>query len=127
MRGIVAYISVFFLSVALSVGAFAQSGRVQLENQILSAVQALDAGNVDGAIDICKAVIAQDQTNDAAYYYLAQSYIQKKDLNLAEENLKKATPTCCGFTAHGGTTLTFLTRHLAHKCLIDIRLSLRRT
>ena len=90
MRGIVAYISVFFLSVALSVGAFAQSGRVQLENQILSAVQALDAGNVDGAIDICKAVIAQDQTNDAAYYYLAQSYIQKKDLNLAEENLKKA-------------------------------------
>lgn len=90
MRGIIKYISVIFLLLCLTVLAQAQSPKSLLENRVLTAVQKYDAGQVDDAIKMLLPIVELDPTNDAAYYYLAQSYIKKKELEAAELYLQKA-------------------------------------
>ena len=77
MRGIIKHISVIFLLLCSAGLAYAQSSKALLENRVLSAVQKYDAGAVDDAIKMLLPVVEVDPTNDAAYYYLAQSYIRK--------------------------------------------------
>ena len=89
MRSIIRYILVV-LSFCFIQKVVAQSPKALLENRVLSAVQKYDARDWDGAIAILKPVVAEDPTNDAAYYYLAQSYILKKELDVAESYLQKA-------------------------------------
>ena len=57
---------------------------------MLTAVQKYDAGQVDDAIKMLLPIVELDPTNDAAYYYLAQSYIKKKEPDAAEHYLQKA-------------------------------------
>ena len=90
MRGIIKHISVIFLLLCLTVFAQAQTSKSLLENRVLSAVQKYDAGAVDDAIKMLLPVLEADPTNDAACYYLAQSYIRKKELDAAEVYLQKA-------------------------------------
>ena len=90
MRGIIKHISVIFLLLCSAGLAHAQSSKALLENRVLSAVQKYDAGAVDDAIKMLLPVVEIDPTNDAAYYYLAQSYIRKKELDAAEVYLQKA-------------------------------------
>ena len=90
MRGIIKHISVIFLLICSAGLAHAQSSKALLENRVLSAVQKYDAGAVDDAIKMLLPVVGVDPTNDAAYYYLAQSYIRKKELDVAEVYLQKA-------------------------------------
>lgn len=90
MRGIIKYISVIFLLLCLTVLAQAQSPKSLLENRVLTAVQKYDAGQVDDAIKMLLPIVELDPTNDAAYYYLAQSYIKKKEPDAAELYLQKA-------------------------------------
>ncbi len=90
MRGVIKYISVIFLLLCLTVLAQAQSPKSLLENRVLTAVQKYDAGQVDDAIKMLLPIVELDPTNDAAYYYLAQSYIKKKELDAAELYLQKA-------------------------------------
>ena len=90
MRGITKHISVVLLLLCSAGLAHAQSSKALLENRVLSAVQKYDAGAVDDAIKMLLPVVEVDPTNDAAYYYLAQSYIKKKELDVAEVYLQKA-------------------------------------
>ena len=90
MRGIIKHISVILLLLCLTSLAQAQSSKALVENRVLSAVQKYDAGAVDDAIKMLLPVVEVDPTNDAAYYYLAQSYIRKKELDAAEVYLQKA-------------------------------------
>ena len=90
MRGVIKHISVIVLLLCLTISAQAQSPKALLENRVLSAVQKYDAGQVDDAIKMLLPVVELDPTNDAAYYYLAQSYIKKKELDAAELYLQKA-------------------------------------
>ena len=90
MRGIIKYISVIFLLLCLTVLAQAQSPKSLLENRVLTAVQKYDAGQVDDSIKMLLPIVELDPTNDAAYYYLAQSYIKKKEPDAAELYLQKA-------------------------------------
>lgn len=90
MKTPIIYIFTIILSFTLALTAHAQPAKAALENQVLSAVHKYDAGEYDKAIQMLSAVIENDQSNDAAYYYLAQSYIQKKELDAAELYLNKA-------------------------------------
>lgn len=90
MKAPIIYIFTIILSFTLALTAHAQPAKAALENQVLSAVHKYDAGEYDKAIQMLSAVIENDQSNDAAYYYLAQSYIQKKELDVAELYLNKA-------------------------------------
>ena len=60
------------------------------ENMLLSAVEKFEAGDPDGAVSVLKKVVAEDPENDAAWYYLAQSYVVKNDLESAEQCYRMA-------------------------------------
>ena len=90
MSRIVRYLAVVLLFLSSCYAAKAQTSNPNIENYILTAVQKYNSGDIDATIAMLKAVIEKDQTNDAAYYYLAQSYIRKKELELAEIYLQKA-------------------------------------
>ena len=58
--------------------AFAQADKkTQQENWITFAVSMYDNRDFDGAITMLKSVVAQAPDSDAAYYYLALSYLGK--------------------------------------------------
>ena len=78
------------MSVTTALVAEAQPSKSKIENYVLTAVQKYDSGDYDAAIKMLNSVIEVDQSNDAAYYYLALSLIQKDDLELAEAFLQKA-------------------------------------
>lgn len=90
MKKPIIYIFTIILSFTVALTAHAQPAKAALENQVLSAVQKYDGGDYDKAIAMLSAVVERDQSNDAAYYYLGLSYIQKKELDAAELCLKKA-------------------------------------
>ena len=89
-RKILIYIFILLLSVLSVVRAEAQSLKAVYENHVLDAVQKYDSGNYDAAIGILNAVLEKDPDNDAACYYLALSYLFKKELDAAESFLKRA-------------------------------------
>ncbi len=84
------------MSLALIASAFktvAQTSRPEArhENMILSAVGKMNSDNIDGAMSILKEIIAEDTDADAAWYYLAQCAVMKKDLEMAEQCFKMAS------------------------------------
>ncbi len=88
------YISlVFFALAAASVSAAAQTERPEArhENMILSAVVKISDNDADGAMAILKEIIAEDTDVDAAWYYLAQCAMMKKDLETAENCYRMAS------------------------------------
>ncbi len=88
------YISlVFFAFAAASVSAAAQTERPEArhENMILSAVVKISDNDADGAMAILKEIIAEDTDVDAAWYYLAQCAMMKKDLETAENCYRMAS------------------------------------
>ena len=90
MKSLMRYIYIILLLLSGAIVLDAQPNKAQLENYVLDAVQQYDAGHYDQAIQMLNAVVARDQSNDAAYYYLALSYIQKKELDAAELYFQKA-------------------------------------
>lgn len=71
-------------------GASAQVNKAQCENVIITAVSMFDRGEYDGAIKALKSVVGHDSQNDAAYYYLAMSYLAKGDSEAAEVCFRQA-------------------------------------
>lgn len=85
-------ISVFLLNSVLQISAYSQEIRpgATAENMIISAVEALESRNIDDAESILVYILAEDEGNDAAWYYLAQSALAKGDNAAAEECFRKA-------------------------------------
>lgn len=85
------------LSAMLLLGAssavYAQSERkgAAASNLILTAVERYNGQDIDGAMKILKEVIAEDPSNDAAWYYIAQCSIASDDLEMAEQALVMAS------------------------------------
>ena len=69
---------------------FAQIGKAQQENMIVTAVSMFDNGDYDGAIKALRTVVGQNSECDAAYYYLALSYLGKGDVEVAEAYFRQA-------------------------------------
>ena len=57
---------------------------------MISAVEAINGQDMDKAKSILLSTLAKDPTNDAAWYYLAQTELSKGNVDEAEEYLKKA-------------------------------------
>ena len=75
-------------------GAFAQEynrPESKHENMIISAVNAYNARNIDESERILNEIVAEDPGNDAAWYYLAQCAVIRKDLALAEQCFRMAS------------------------------------
>lgn len=60
------------------------------ENMIIEAVEAFNAKNIEGAVTLLNQIVAEDPDNDAAWYYLAQCSVAKKDAAMAEECYRMA-------------------------------------
>ncbi len=76
-----------------AVMASAQEARPEAvhENMILSAVAKIDEKDIDGAMTILKGIIAEDEKEDAAWYYLAQCAVMKDELETAEQCYRMAS------------------------------------
>lgn len=68
----------------------ATSQESSLENLVVTAVEKIDAGDISGATTILKKVVATDDSNDAAWYYLSKIAISEKEAEEAEIYLRKA-------------------------------------
>ena len=62
----------------------------ETEKMVISAVAKINANDMKGARDILFSLLAQDAENDAAWYYLAMTFLAENDLTEAEEYLKTA-------------------------------------
>ena len=60
------------------------------ENKVMDAVAMMNEGDVDGAEAALSSLLAEDVSNDAAWYYLANVSLRKNDLAGAEEYFRKA-------------------------------------
>lgn len=60
------------------------------ENMLIQAVGKYNAHDLDGARTILKEITVADDKNDAAWYYLALTYLGKGELEAGEEYLRKA-------------------------------------
>jgi len=83
-----------FLALLMSVckTADAQPVRPQSssENMVLSAVERYNDRDLEASEALLAAVLANDGTNDAAWYYLSMIAVEKKEMAEAEEFLRKA-------------------------------------
>lgn len=61
-----------------------------LENMVLSAVERYNEKDLDASKALLTAVIAEDETNDAAWYYLSLIAVENKEAAEAEEFLRRA-------------------------------------
>ena len=85
------YLSLLMLFLLPFADAFAQADKkTQQENWITFAVSMYDNRDFDGAITMLKSVVAQAPDSDAAYYYLALSYLGKGDTDTAEAYFRQA-------------------------------------
>lgn len=60
------------------------------ENMVLSAVERYNDRDLEASEALLAAVLANDETNDAAWYYLSMIAVEKKEMADAEEFLRKA-------------------------------------
>lgn len=60
------------------------------ENKVMDAVAMMNEGDVTGAEAVLTSLLAEDVSNDAAWYYLANVSLRKNDLAGAEEYFRKA-------------------------------------
>jgi len=84
----VALIYMFLL--ALGPQGLAQDASRRSENLVLTAVELFVDGDYASAKPILREVLAVDETNDAALYYLAQIALMENDAELAETCLQAA-------------------------------------
>lgn len=85
---------IFFASILLAVlPSHGQSSRRErgAGTLIVSAVGHYNNGEYDAAMNILKPLTDSMPENDAAWYYLGLSYYAKKDMEMAEHCLRKAT------------------------------------
>ena len=83
-------IVVLILLVLFPMGTHAQDIDKLSENKVVTAVTALNSGDIDSAIRLLEASIEMSPENDAAYYYLSLCHASKKDMAKAETFMKKA-------------------------------------
>lgn len=71
---------------------YAQNARPKSaqENLLISAVARFNEGDVDAANGMLAKITSEDPSNDAAWYYLALTELDKKDVSKAEECFRKA-------------------------------------
>lgn len=81
------------LAVALQMTLSAQEPRPRAahENLILSAVQLYNDKDLEGARALLASVLAEDSSNDAAWYYMGMTALAERDAAQAEECLRKAS------------------------------------
>lgn len=60
------------------------------ENMLVKAVNNYNERNLDGAIAILNEIVAEDGSNDAAWYYLALASLGKGDIEAGEDFFRKA-------------------------------------
>ncbi len=82
-----------FLAVSVITAAQTPRPGAEHENMILAAVEKYNGNDIDGAMAILKAVVAEDVEEDAAWYYLAQCAVVKNDLETAEQCYRMAAET----------------------------------
>ncbi len=90
------YIYIFVVFLAFSVvpsSLYAQQERPQARfgNMILTAVEKINGGDIDGAMKLLEEVVAEDAESDAAWYYLAQCAVMKNDMATAEQCFRMAS------------------------------------
>ena len=90
-------ISDFIISVCLFWAVFVPNVHAQeprpgsdSENKVMDAVAMMNEGDVTGAEAVLTSLLAEDVSNDAAWYYLANVSLRKNDLAGAEEYFRKA-------------------------------------
>ena len=90
-------ISNIIITVCLFWGCFTSNMHAQeprpgsdSENKVMDAVAMMNEGDVDGAEAALSSLLAEDVSNDAAWYYLANVSLRKNDLAGAEEYFRKA-------------------------------------
>lgn len=90
-------ISDFIISVCLFWAVFVPNVHAQeprpgsdSENKVMDAVAMMNEGDVKGAEAVLTSLLAEDVSNDAAWYYLANVSLRKNDLAGAEEYFRKA-------------------------------------
>lgn len=90
-------ISDFIISVCLFLALFIPNVHAQeprpgsdSENRVMDAVAMMNEGDVNGAEAALSSLLAEDVSNDAAWYYLANVSLMKNDLTGAEEYFRKA-------------------------------------
>ena len=81
-------IVVLILLVLFPMGTHAQDIDKLSENKVVTAVTALNSGDIDSAIRLLEASIEMSPENDAAYYYLSLCHASKKDMAKAETFMK---------------------------------------
>ena len=77
------------LFILLTVTA-ARSQEAALENLVVTAVERIDAGEINAAKVILEKVVKTDPDNDAAWYYLSRTALSESNPELAETCLRKA-------------------------------------
>ena len=85
------FLALTFL-LTLSVSLTAQSVRPESahENMLLQAVGKYNSRDLAGAAAILKEIVSEDDTNDAAWYYLAMVSLGKGEIELGEEYFRRA-------------------------------------
>ncbi len=84
-------VTVGFLMAAASSEAQNERPEAAQENLILSAVEKMNNDDVDGAMAELRMITVSDPEADAAWYYLAQCAVMKKDLATAEQGFRMAS------------------------------------
>lgn len=82
------YIPVCIVFMLCSVMAYSQTAAV--ENMVMTAVEKLDAGDVNGAKALLEKAVSADDSSDAAWYYLSRIAAARNQQDKAEACLKKA-------------------------------------
>lgn len=78
------------MSVCNTAGAQPVRPQSSSENMVLSAVERYNDRDLEASEALLAAVLANDGTNDAAWYYLSMIAVEKKEMAEAEEFLRKA-------------------------------------
>ena len=78
------------MSVCKTAGAQPVRPQSSSENMVLSAVERYNDRDLEASEALLAAVLANDGTNDAAWYYLSMIAVEKKEMAEAEEFLRKA-------------------------------------
>lgn len=84
-------LSVIYISLCVISGSvYAQTSDRNPENMVISAVEKLGAKDYAGAGMLLRSVLAEDESNDAAWYYLSRIALAEKDVEQAETCLNAA-------------------------------------
>ena len=93
MRNIIYRVLVLSGLVFLLLPVHAQDSKkiAKLENQLISAVEKYNVKDLAAADSLLQGILAEDPSNDAAWYWSALVRVARNDVAGAEEHMKKAT------------------------------------